>query len=164
MVSDDVHAAARRLAAQAHEVGRASGRNRWHKALQRISRGRLAQPKGGPTASISGTPWQDTPSHERQGWLERAAKLDGEIVFAVDYQICDRCRCGWVEQPYTEPEYQRCGLASAGLAALRAEHPGLSWHTLGGHFRDSEAFWTAVGTGIPGGYQQRLPCPHIDSS
>jgi hypothetical protein len=29
-----------------------------------------------------------------------------------------------IEQPYTLPRYQRCGLAAAGLAALRAEHPG----------------------------------------
>ncbi|MFD8395487.1 hypothetical protein ACFV2N_41450 [Streptomyces sp. NPDC059680] len=36
-----------------------------------------------------------------------------------------------------------------------------SWHTLGGHFRDSRAFWTAVGAGVPGTYQQRETCPHI---
>jgi hypothetical protein len=46
---------------------------------------------------------------------------------------------GWVEQPHTIEEYQRCGLATAGLEALRPEHPGLSWHTLGGHFQDSRA-------------------------
>jgi hypothetical protein len=73
-------------------------------------------------------------------------------VFAVDYQICRHCQLGWVEQPYTDPPYQRCGLASAGLAALRAEHPDLGWHTLGGHFPDSQAFWTTVGTGVPGSY------------
>ncbi|MER6126622.1 hypothetical protein ABT173_29205 [Streptomyces sp. NPDC001795] len=28
-------------------------------------------------------------------------------------------------------KYQRCGLATAGLEALRLEHPGQSWHTLG---------------------------------
>ncbi|WP_439681215.1 hypothetical protein [Embleya sp. MST-111070] len=66
-----------------------------------------------------------------------------------------------VEQPYTDPSYQRCGLASAGLVALRTEHPGLNWHTLGGHFRDSEPFWTAVGTAVAGGYSQRKPCRHI---
>jgi hypothetical protein len=35
------------------------------------------------------------------------------------------------------------------VAALRTEQPDLSWHTLGGHFSDSQAFWTAVGTGDP---------------
>jgi hypothetical protein len=45
--------------------------------------------------------------------------------------------------------------AAAGLAALRAEYAGLAWHTLGGHFNDSRAFWAAVGAGVPGGYQQR---------
>jgi hypothetical protein len=44
---------------------------------------------------------------------------------------------------------------------LRAEHPGLSWHTLGGHFRRSEAFWTAVGADVTGGYQQRAVCQHV---
>ncbi|KPM52674.1 hypothetical protein ACG83_30150 [Frankia sp. R43] len=58
-------------------------------------------------------------------------------------------------------KYQRCGLASAGLAALRADHPGLSWHTLGGHARSSQPFWAAVATAVPGGYQQRGVCPHV---
>ncbi|MGR6924244.1 hypothetical protein ACU635_59125 [[Actinomadura] parvosata] len=66
-----------------------------------------------------------------------------------------------VEHPYTMPEYQRCGLASAALTPLRAEYPGLSWHTLGGHFRESRPFWAALGAGVPGGYQQRKVCPHI---
>ncbi|MEU0487164.1 hypothetical protein ABZ260_49445 [Streptosporangium sp. NPDC006013] len=59
------------------------------------------------------------------------------------------------------PEYQRGGLASAALAQLRAEHSGLSWHTLGGHLRESRPFWAAVGENVPGGYQQREVCPHI---
>ncbi|MBW0115665.1 hypothetical protein I4J48_10410 [Pseudonocardia sp. KRD-169] len=66
-----------------------------------------------------------------------------------------------MEQPYTTPEYQRCGLAAAGLAALRAEHPGFAWHTLGGHLADSRAFWAAVGAGVEGGYQQRYVCVHV---
>ncbi|RQW98160.1 hypothetical protein DLJ59_27745 [Micromonospora inaquosa] len=68
---------------------------------------------------------------------------------------------GWVEQPYTHPQYQRHGLASAGLATLRAEHPGLAWHTLGGHFRSSQPFWEAVGADVSGSYQQRGTCPHL---
>lgn len=48
---------------------------------------------------------------------------------------------------------------------LRAWRPcvlrilGLEWHTLSGHFRDSEPFWAAVGVEVPGGYQQREMCP-----
>ena len=64
----------------------------------------------------------------------------------------------WPSGP--DPEYQRCGLAAAGLAALRAEYPGLDWHTLGGHFRESEPFWLAAGAGAPGGYRKRGMCPH----
>lgn len=84
-----------------------------------------------------------------------------DFAFAVDYRICKKCRLGWVEHPYTAPQYQRCGLATAGLVALRAEHPGVAWHTLGGHFADSEPFWTNVGKNADGGYQQRSLCPHI---
>lgn len=87
--------------------------------------------------------------------------LDGEFAFGADYRICRRCRLGWVEQPYTLPQYQRCGLATAGLAALRAENPGMAWHTLGGHFASSRAFWNTVGADVPGGYQQRPLCPHV---
>lgn len=81
----------------------------------------------------------------------------------MDYQVCRQCLLGWVEQPYTDPRYQRCGLAGSALAALRAEHPGMRWHTLGGHFRDSELFWSAVGAEVAGGYQQREMCPHLSA-
>ena len=79
----------------------------------------------------------------------------------MDYRVCRRCRLGWVESPYTAEPFQRCGLAAAALAALRRENPGLSWHTLGGHFRDSKDFWATVGDGVSGGYEQRGICPHV---
>ena len=116
---------------------------------------------GWPVVPVQTTPRQDTISAERHGWRTRTANLDGDFAFAVDYRICHRCRLGWVEHPYTHPRYQRHGLASAGLAALRTEHPGLSWHTLGGHFRSSQPFWAAVGPDVPGSYHQRGTCPHI---
>jgi hypothetical protein len=163
VVSDEGRNAARHLAGQVHEVGRASGREPWRRALQWISGGRLGRRNGWPVVPQLPTPWQDTVSAERTGWRQRAGNLHGQSIFAVDYQICRRCRLAWVEQPHTEERYQRSGLAGAGLAALRAEHPGLAWHTLGGHFRDSEAFWTAVGTDVPGGYQQRGLCPHTNA-
>ncbi|GHG29682.1 hypothetical protein ACFV5J_35115 [Streptomyces zaomyceticus] len=153
--------AAQELAGRAHEVGRASGRERWRDVLQRMSRGRFGRRRGWVSEPELDTPWQDTASGERHGWRERAANLDGEVAFSVDYLVCQDCQLGWVEQPYTLPEYQRCGLASAGLAALRIEHEGLSWHTLGGHLRSSKEFWAAVGADVSGGYQQRVLCPHI---
>ncbi|MFJ3827808.1 hypothetical protein ACIPWI_07535 [Streptomyces sp. NPDC090046] len=100
------------------------------------------------------TPWQDAPSPLRSGWRERAANLDGECVFSIDYRVCSQCQLAWVEEPYTVPEYQGCGLASAGLTALRDEYGDVSSHTLGGHLRDAEAFWIAVGCGVPGGYRK----------
>jgi hypothetical protein len=105
-------------------------------------------------------PWRDTRSANRPGWRERAAYLDNAQIFAVDYEVCPDCGLGWVEEPYTEPEYQRCGLAAAGLSALRREYPGLSWHTLGGHFRESGPFWSAIGAGVEGGYAKLGICSH----
>lgn len=161
MASGEDRWAARVLAAQAaSQVGRAPGREPVRATLKWVTRGRLGRQQGWSVDPVLGTPWQDTMSAERAGWRERAAYLNGSLVFAVDYQTCRRCGLGWVEQPYTVPQYQRCGLATAGLAALRGEQPGLEWHTLGGHFRDSEAFWSVVGAGVVGGYQKRGMCPH----
>jgi hypothetical protein len=120
--------AVRRLITATDQVGRVSERDPWRELLRRISRGRWGQRHGWPVIPVLDTPWQDTVSAERPGWRLRAANLDGEFAFTVDYQICAECQLGWVEQPYTVPRYQRRGLAAAGLAALRAEHPGLSWH------------------------------------
>lgn len=160
MAIEDDRQAALRLAGQAHEIGLASGREPLRGALRWIIGGRLGRRTGFPVVPDLDTPWQDTIWRERMGWRQRAANLDGDFAFAVDYRICRRCRLGWVEQPYTSPQYQRCGLATAGLAALRAEHPGLAWHTLGGHLSESREFWTVVGADVPGGYQQRPCCPH----
>jgi hypothetical protein len=160
MVIDDDRQAARLLALQADEVGYASGREPLREALQWISRGRLGRRKGWPVVPILGTPWQDTISDERFPWRMRSANLNGALIFSVDYEICLDCRLGWVELPRTEPRYQRCGLAAAGLAALRAEKPGLAWHTLGGHEAPSRPFWAAVGANVPGGYQRLPLCPH----
>lgn len=156
-------AAARTLAAAAGQVAFAQRftyrRRRW---LRRISHGRLG--RGAPPVVHLDSPWQDTLSFERgsDGWRARIANLNGDEAFGVDYRICRRCRSGWVEQPFTYPPYQRCGLASAALAQLRAEHPGHSWHTLGGHEHDARAFWDEVGATVPGGYRQHRLCPHLD--
>jgi hypothetical protein len=141
-----------------------SGREPWRDLLVRLTRGRWGRRQGWPAVPVLDRPWQDTISDERFGWRTRAANLDNshDFVFAVDYQLCRRCRLGWVEHPYTLPDYQRRGLARAGLVRLRTEHPGLSWHTLGGH-SEAPSFWAAVGVDVPGGYQPRDVCPHVTS-
>ncbi|KJK55435.1 hypothetical protein UK12_28680 [Saccharothrix sp. ST-888] len=152
----DAQHAARLLAQRAHEVGRSSGQER-HGLLRWLGCWRLTR---SVTAELD-MPWRDEASGERSGWRQRTAYSDGEFAFGVDYQVCRECGLGWVEQPYTVPEFERCGLASAGLAALRAEYPGLAWHTLGGHFAESRGFWAAVGAGVTGAYEQRRLCPHV---
>ncbi|MCX4425845.1 hypothetical protein [Streptomyces mirabilis] len=161
MGSVDERQEALALAAQARDVAWAADGTPWQRVLRAISGGRWGRQPTGWTVIRLDAPWQDTPSSERPGWRERAANLAGDVAFAVDYTVCAPCGLGWVEWPYTMEKYQRCGLATAGLEALRLEHPGLSWHTLGGHFQDSRAFWAAVGAGVPGSYQQRDTCPHV---
>lgn len=158
-------AAARRLARQAHQVGYASGDDPVRAVLRRITGGRYGRTSGWPVVVPRlDTPWQDTISPERTGWRQRAANLNGESAFEVDYRVCLVCHAGWVEQPHTSEEYQRCGLATAGLAALRVENPGLTWHTPGSHWRKSRSFWAAVGADVPGHYRQREPCAHFRNS
>ncbi len=165
--------AIRQLLARTAEVGRASGREAWREVLLWLTRGRWGRRNSWPVVPRLGAPWQDTVSAERPGWRTRAANVprqmahdagfvfDDDFVFTVDYQICRRCRLGWVEQPYTQPAFQRRGVARAGLARLRAEYPGFAWHTLGGHINGSPPFWDAVGAGVTGGYRPRAVCQHV---
>jgi hypothetical protein len=130
--------------------------------LNWLSKGRLGHAQWHPeVAEGLSTPWRDTPAYGRPQWRERAAYLGEEEVFAVDYIVCARCSTGWVEAPYTHDDYTRCGLATAGLAAIRSDYPQFTWHTAGGHFRDSEAFWSANGHDVPGAYEQRPRCAHL---
>lgn len=158
------------LIASTGQVGRLSGREPWRELLLRLTGGRWPRRRGWPVVPRLATPWQDTVSAERPGWRMRAANLRGhgddglerdEFAFEVDYQLCRRCRIGWVEQPYTLDAYRRRGLAAAGLAALRAENPGFTWYTLGGHIDGSPVFWDAVGADVPGGYRPRRVCQHV---
>ncbi|MER5882436.1 hypothetical protein ABT160_01260 [Streptomyces sp. NPDC001941] len=109
-------------------------------------------------------PWVDRPAghYERTGWRIRAAYHADELAFEVEYVVCHPCRIAWVESPHTYEEYRRCGLAAAALAALREAYPDAQWHTAGGHFRESEPFWTRVGQGVAGEYAQRERCHHIE--
>lgn len=159
-VAEEDRQAARELAALAATgVGWAS-RDRFRRGLIWATRGRLGRRHDWPVIPVLGTPWQDNPSVRGMSWRERAAYLNGQLVFGVDHQVCRRCRVGWVEEPHTDERYARCGLAAAGLAALRAEHPGLAWHTAGNHMPGSEAFWQAVSAGVPGSYRRREICAH----
>ncbi len=156
-------AAVRRLVALATtHVGRAPGYRLLRAVLRWATRGRFGRdvPSSSPRL---GVPWEDTDCVGRTGWRTRVAYVDDtEVpVFEVDYRVCRRCRLGWVRSPFTEPNYQRYGLATAALAALRQERPGVSWHTLGDHLRDAVPFWSAAGQGVLGGYRPRDLCPHI---
>jgi hypothetical protein len=159
------------LIASTGQVGRASGREPWREVLLWLTGGRWPTRRGWPVVPRLATPWQDTVSNERVGWRMRAANLRGGetgagdtrdvFVFEVDYQLCHLCRIGWVEQPHTLQPYRRRGLAAAGLAALRTENPGFTWHTLGGHIDGSPAFWDTIGADVPGGYRPRRVCEHV---
>jgi hypothetical protein len=157
-------AAIAELTACADQVAWAPDRDLWHELIYRLSGGRLYRRYRSLNYRLpEGAPWTDTPSYNRRTWRTRAAYSTDAFAFAVDYQICRACGLGWVEEPYTETEFQRSGLARTALAVLRSDYPGLSWHTLGGHFREAEPFWEAVGAEVPGGYRQRRPCPHIET-
>ena len=154
----------RRLHAQARsEVIWRSGRTPVRSALYHLTRGRMdwrPRPMVGDLPTLT-SPWQDTVSGRYFGWRCRQANLRGDMVFVVEYIVCPVCKIGWVDKPYTVEEYQRRGLAAVGLSALRAEHPGLTWHTGSGHLTDSRSFWNSVGDGVPGGYRPRDLCLHV---
>jgi hypothetical protein len=65
-------------------------------------------------------------------------------------------------RPQERHEAARAGHRGLGGAAPRAPRPVLA-HP-GRHFQDCRAFWTAVGTGIPGSYRQRDTCSPAQSA
>jgi len=149
------------LADQAHWVRNWPDNPNWRERLRRwLHPGAYRFDR----TAVPPKPWIDRPAgpYERTGWRIRAAYVGSEPAFEVEYVICDQCKIGWVESPYSSDGYKRCGLASAALRALRRAYPGVTWHTAGGHFRESEPFWSAVGAEVPGGYTRRERCHHIE--
>lgn len=153
---------ARMLAAVAHVgVVRIRGENPGARSIpERVKSrlwGLLEQQLGIEEPTVG---WLDAWSRNRPGWRVRAVRLHNDEIFGVDYNTCHRCRLAWVEEPATPGPYRRCGLAKAALAALRGEHPGMQWHTLGGHLSDAIPFWEVVAAGVPGGYTKHPICRH----
>lgn len=103
--------------------------------------------------------WRDVETGRAPGWRQLTVLLGDEVLFEVDYRVCRRCRLGWIDHPATCDPYQRLGLASAALAVLRQDYPGLSWATGGGHGL-APVFWMKVGFDVPGGYASRADCQH----
>ena len=152
------------LKEQASQVVTVSGRTPLRSALYHLTRGRIdrrPRPTVGELPTVS-APWQDTVSGRYFGWRCRQANLNGDLVFVVEYVVCPYCNIGWVDKPYTVEEYQRRGLAAAGFATLRNEHPGAAWYTGSGHLGDSRPFWSAVGEGVEGAYRPREMCEHVE--
>lgn len=150
-VTREIEPEVQRLRDQAlTNVGRSSGRTPIRSALYHLTRGRVDRRPRYTVGQLPtlGTPWQDTVSGRYFGWRCREANLDGRFAFAVEYIVCQHCRAAWVDKPYTAEEYQRKGLASTALGALREENPGMSWFTGSGHMSDARAFWLAIGTSV----------------
>src|SRR5579859_3941351 len=103
---EDDRQSARELAAQAANVRWAS-RDRLRRAVIRASGGRFGRRRGWLVVPVPGRGWQDNPSDRGMRWRERAAYLNSQRVFGVDYQVCRRCQVGWVEDPWTEESYTR---------------------------------------------------------
>ena len=61
--------------------------------------------------------------------LGRGERHHGDQRPGLSHTVTRRI-VAWVEEAYTNPDYQRCGLAAAALAALCSEHPGLEWFGL----------------------------------
>lgn len=71
--------------------------------------------------------------YERTGWRIRAAYVRSNLASEVQYVVCDPRKIVWVEAHHSYEDYKRYGLASAALQSLRQVHPGVRWHTGGGH-------------------------------
>jgi hypothetical protein len=69
--------------------------------------------------------WQASRDGRKREPLKHRKTGEYRDVPVPTTKVCRQCGLGWVEEPATDERYQRCGLAAAGLAALRVEHPGL---------------------------------------
>ena len=116
--------AARHLAKQAGMVSQVSGRGSWRAVLRRIADAVLDRPPRSQAASG----WWDTASQERPGWRERAAHLDADIVFSIDYRSCRRCGLGLGRAALHRPALPalRTGQSGARGPARRTSRPELA--------------------------------------
>jgi hypothetical protein len=70
--------------------------------------------------------------------------MDGHDVGRLVFQVCHVCRTGYVANVSVDEPYQDRGIASRGLAALRAATPDYRWAT-SSQRRDARTFWQLTG-------------------
>ena len=83
------------------------------------------------------------------------------IVGKLEYQVCDRCRRGFVYKLDVYEPYKGLGLGERVIRTVWRRHPGYEWSTTT-HYPTVGTFWVKMGARF-GGFQADpgRGCPHL---
>lgn len=83
----------------------------------------------------------------------------------LEYQICDRCRLGFVAKISIDVEFHGQGLGTRAIELARLQAPGYRWFT-SGQDRPAKTFWERIARRTGDGYFEEKewlhPCEHME--
>jgi GNAT superfamily N-acetyltransferase len=87
--------------------------------------------------------------------------IGGQDIGHVVFQVCSRCKVGYIGKMSVYDPYQGCGIGTQALASLRKKFPGYRWST-SSQYTTARTFWQRTSRAAGGGYEAAAdPCEHI---
>ncbi|WP_145777230.1 hypothetical protein [Micromonospora olivasterospora] len=92
------------------------------------------------------------PSRTQAGIQRLSLRLGSLLVGRVDYQVCERCRRGYLRKISVDGAYKGYGIGTRGLLRLYRRHPGYDWRT-STQYATAGTFWAgSLRSGVAAGH------------
>jgi hypothetical protein len=101
------------------------------------------------------------PASAPAGQQRLLLRLGPVLIGQVDYQVCVRCRLGYLRKISVDGERKGYGIGTRAILSLYRKHPGCHWHTTT-QYETAGTFWVKIARRTGGTFtEQGSECEHM---